>query len=119
MSQGSVAAIRQVMAEDGHHTHFRTRFPALINSFTALDWTIPLPPHVRYIGPVNLPIIEERITQAQQQQNASRSEDENVDSVEYFLRHHQQVVVTNRSDEIWIGTAGDSSSRKHVRPNAD
>lgn len=32
--------------------------PTLVNSFQGLDWNIPLYPHIKYIGPVNLEVIE-------------------------------------------------------------
>ena len=32
--------------------------PVLINSFSGFDWNVPLPPHVKYIGPLGLEKIE-------------------------------------------------------------
>ena len=97
MSYGSVGVIRQAMEEDGYHTDFRSRFPVLVNSFLGLDWNIPLPPHVRYIGPVHLPWIEERIAQAranQQQQEALLSTLD-PSTLDYFLHTNEQIVVVS------------------------
>ena len=39
-----------------------TIHPHLINSFEGLDWSIPIPPHIKYIGPVNFDAIQEKRT---------------------------------------------------------
>eukprot|EP00339_Tiarina_fusa_P005067 CAMPEP_0117010600 /NCGR_PEP_ID=MMETSP0472-20121206/9303_1 /TAXON_ID=693140 ORGANISM="Tiarina fusus, Strain LIS" /NCGR_SAMPLE_ID=MMETSP0472 /ASSEMBLY_ACC=CAM_ASM_000603 /LENGTH=491 /DNA_ID=CAMNT_0004713177 /DNA_START=23 /DNA_END=1495 /DNA_ORIENTATION=+ len=90
--------------------------PVIINTFQGLDWNIPLPPHVKFIGPANLKQIEttrdEFVTKHERYVELSQNNGDislEFDELDIYMEENEDIIVVSFGKSVEL-----SESQIHV-----
>ena len=85
----------------------RKIYPTLINSFQGFDWNVPIPPHVKYIGPLNLDYIESSRDNLLKQHNSVTTgitSREELKEIDRYLEDHNNIIVISFGKTVELST---------------